>query len=155
MRPQSGFTLIELLTVLAVLAIALSTATPSFREFGANQRVRTTSFDLTSDLILARSEALKRNGIVRIAPAEDGWGAGWSVSVAASGEVLRERNAAGGTVLVETAAATVAFAENGRVQNVLGVITFEVAVESATATSPRCIRLDPSGRPRTIKEACS
>jgi type IV fimbrial biogenesis protein FimT len=151
---SAGFTLLELLTAVAVLALLLSVAAPSFTAFAANQRVRSTSFDLTSDLILARSEALKRAANVRILPNSGDWQNGWSVIVLDSALQLNRRNAVGHKVEITDAPASITFDRNGRVDGVMGVV--RLGIESQVEESPqlRCIHLDPTGRPRTVKESC-
>ena len=65
-RPQSGFTLLELIVVVAVAAVLVSLAAPSFREFFAKRRVEGVASELNTDLQYARSEAVARNAVVRI-----------------------------------------------------------------------------------------
>lgn len=81
-----GFTLIELMVTIAVLAIALSVAIPSFSEMTLRSKLRTYSSSLISSALLARSEAINRNGQVRMCVSSDGascgtgsWGKGWIV----------------------------------------------------------------------------
>jgi prepilin-type N-terminal cleavage/methylation domain-containing protein len=64
-----GFTLIELLTVVAITAILSAMAAPAFKGLLAGQRVRATSTDLYAALVLARSEAIKRDTQVTLQPA--------------------------------------------------------------------------------------
>jgi type IV fimbrial biogenesis protein FimT len=61
-----GFTLVELLIVVAVLAVILTLAAPSFREMIEMQRLRGTSAQLTTDIQFARSEAVSRQEVVQI-----------------------------------------------------------------------------------------
>jgi len=76
---QKGFTLIETLTAVAVLAIVLSLAVPSFAEITAVNRTATQTNEFVSMLALARSEAIKRGGQVTVLPAAANWEAGWRV----------------------------------------------------------------------------
>ncbi|MDH5649149.1 MAG: GspH/FimT family pseudopilin [Gammaproteobacteria bacterium] len=55
-----GFTLIELIVVLAIAAIIFSFAIPNFRELMLNSRLRSDSDELTTGLLVARSEAIKQ-----------------------------------------------------------------------------------------------
>ena len=56
-RTARGFTMIELIVVVSIIAILGSIAAPSFIATLATQRLRNASFDLVSDLLLARGEA--------------------------------------------------------------------------------------------------
>lgn len=64
-RP-AGFTLVELMVVLAVIAVLLFVAAPSFRELMVAQRVRGTSDQFLTDVQFARSEAASRQEVVGI-----------------------------------------------------------------------------------------
>ena len=66
-RPAArGFTLVELMVVVAITAIVLSLAAPSFTSFLAKKRVESVMSELSTDLQYARSEAVSRNAAVRI-----------------------------------------------------------------------------------------
>lgn len=60
MQNSKGFTLIELLITIAVLAIILAFAVPSFVNLIENSRVTTQSNTLLGAINLARSEAVKQ-----------------------------------------------------------------------------------------------
>jgi type IV fimbrial biogenesis protein FimT len=74
MRKSSGFTLIELMIAIALFAIMVSVALPSFM----NQRRQTILRDSISmirgDLEIARSQAIRENGSVAVLIREDGYG---------------------------------------------------------------------------------
>ena len=64
MRPQgsmAGFTLIELLIVVALSAILMTVAVPSFQTMVANNRITSHTNELVMAMNLARSEAVKSN----------------------------------------------------------------------------------------------
>ena len=63
---RTGFTLVELMVVLAVLAVLLLIAAPSFREVLDVQRVRGVGDQFITDVQLARSEAAGRQERVGI-----------------------------------------------------------------------------------------
>ena len=59
-RAAGGFTLIELLVAIAILAVVVGMAAPSFKSFGANTRVANQATELQAALAYARSESVKR-----------------------------------------------------------------------------------------------
>ena len=76
-----GVTLIELMIVLALLAVLLASATPSFVRFLSNQRASGATNDFVHSIALARTEALKRSRRVYVAPLAGQWRNGWAVFV--------------------------------------------------------------------------
>ena len=67
-----GFTLIELMVVVAIAAILLMVAAPSFNETIEQSRVETVQNDLMRDVAFARQQALSRNSLVTICRSADG-----------------------------------------------------------------------------------
>ena len=63
---SQGFTLIELMIVVAVVAVILTLAAPSFRDMILMQRLRGINAQLVTDLAFARSEAISRGAFVRV-----------------------------------------------------------------------------------------
>ncbi len=84
---SSGVTLIELMVSISILAILLAVAVPSFQNFIIDNRLSSYSNALYSSLVLARSEAIKRNKRVVVCKSSDGasctgnWEQGWIVFV--------------------------------------------------------------------------
>ncbi len=74
-----GFTLIELMVTLAVAAIMLTIAVPSFQEFIGSNRLTSEANGFLTSLNLARSEAIKGNVRVTLCVSSNG------TSCAASG----------------------------------------------------------------------
>lgn len=151
-RPAlAGFTLLEMVVVMAVAALLLGLAAPAMDSLVARQRLRSASYDLVSDLTLARSESLKRASQVRLAPiAEGDWRSGWRLTDS-SGALLAQRNPLGGAVQVSPAPAEVTFNARGMV-NASDPVRFGMSDSHGTL---RCIALDPSGRPRSTSVACT
>lgn len=61
-----GFTAIEVMTVIFITAVLVALASPSFAPLLENWQVRETTEKLQSTLYFARSEAIKRGGLVVI-----------------------------------------------------------------------------------------
>lgn len=137
--------------VVGLSALVLGLVAPALDGLLASQRLRTASYDLVTDLTLARSESLKRAADVLMQPTTTGdWRGGWRLTTE-TGELLAQRNPLGGSVQVLTAPAGVRFDARGY----------------ADASTPvkfgfsdghghlRCILLDPAGRPRSQATACN
>lgn len=79
-----GFTLIEMMVVVAIMAILIALAAPSFTGVIERWRVRSAAEALTTTLYYARSEAIKHGGNVTI-DASGGWSTGWKVKLTENG----------------------------------------------------------------------
>jgi type IV fimbrial biogenesis protein FimT len=92
-RTSSGFTLAELMVVIAIMAILVTLAIPSFTVYTARAAVDSHLSELRAGIRLARHEALKRGRPVTICQssnpmdespdcssgAEGGWASGWII----------------------------------------------------------------------------
>lgn len=149
---QRGFTLIELMIVLTMIGIMMGLGVPAFQNFIAGQRVKSAATELMGTVLIARSEAVKRNGTVTVTPTSStAWGNGWTVT--ASATTLQQQEALSGITVttytdsVCSAAGTVnsiAFANSGRPG---ASSCFKFASTSTTTT--RCLKVDLSGIPST------
>lgn len=157
---QAGFTLIELMVAIAVLAIILSLAAPSFRQMLESQSIRAAAFDLVADLTLARSEALKRGMNVTIGiPASQGgdWSKGWAVVLGAdvddsSAETISKRNSSRSGLTFTSTLNEITFRGDGRVSSGSSEVRF--GLKNSDESQQRCILLDLSGRPKSLKRSC-
>ncbi|GAA5077407.1 GspH/FimT family pseudopilin [Lysobacter panacisoli] len=66
-----GFTLIELMVALAVMAVILTLAVPSFTSMIARNRLAAASNELVAGLQIARTESVRRNARVLLCPSTD------------------------------------------------------------------------------------
>lgn len=78
-----GFTLIELMVTIAIVAIMLVAAAPSFRNFIRNSELTSLTNKLLAAINAARSEAMKYGQNALVIPANGGndWTQGWIVFV--------------------------------------------------------------------------
>jgi len=152
-QAQKGFTLIELMMVVVIVGILGMLAAPSMREMMIRQQVRTVSSDLYASLTLTRSEAIKRNATVTLAPKGGSWTNGWTVSIPGP-EVIEETDAPASVTW--SAPASIAYNANGRTTGTSNV-EFRFSSAEYAGVPMRCISISPSGRPniRTDKDGNS
>ena len=154
-RRSRGFTAVEALTVLAIIAIGAAVAVPNLSNVLAGQRLRAAGTDLMSSLLVARSEAIKRNAQVGLAPKSGGdWKTGWRVATVATDEQVDAKDPLGVRVDVSAPPAIV-YQRNGRL-SAAGTTQVEFRdSESQPGVRARCVSIDPSGLPRLALGACS
>jgi len=89
----SGFTLLELMIAVAIGALIMTMAVPSFRNSIDNSRMVSATNEMVMSLTLAKSEAIKRVTYVSVCKSSDGasctgnttsWDEGWIVFANAS-----------------------------------------------------------------------
>jgi len=180
MNPRlHGFTLVELMVALAILAILLAIAAPSYRDFVVDSRMRGEANEFLTGLNFTRSEAVKRNATVSICSKGSGdgcansgsWKLGWIVFVDLDGDgkvesgdtilrvhgALNEQSNLAGTLTGTTTVATdVTFLPDGRSRLSGGVGTegtFNLCADGAPA-SGRQVNL-ALGRANAKKFTCS
>jgi type IV fimbrial biogenesis protein FimT len=146
MRAAAGFTLIETLMVVVILAVLAGIAAPSMRAFMDSQVVKTPASDLYATLVLARSEAIKRNAAIEVVPSATDWAQGWQVRLqAAPTTVLRTQDSYPRISISASAAGTVTYGSNGRLST--SATTFRVLVPGNAQARMRCVTVDVTGRP--------
>ncbi len=158
----------ELMVAMAIAAIVISAAIPSYRDFMLSTQRSEAATSLYADLLRARSEAIKRNQLVIVCRRDfyatgrpvcdeqpDGtWDEGWIVFVPADGawsgnepasdaEVIAVGEPVGGAVDISTDLATpvyLSFTAGGRVSD-----TSRFTICASGSTKGREIRLTLSG----------
>jgi len=82
-----GFTIIELMVTLAIAAILVSLAAPSFKDIIQNNRMTTQYNELLASLSVARSESIKRGeDVIALSSNGNNWEDGWTVFVDTDGD---------------------------------------------------------------------
>ncbi len=144
-----GLTLIELMVGLAVLAVLVAAGAPFMGDMVVNSRLRESGNLLYTEAMMAQSEAIKRNTVVRLtAPAAD------TVRVhdmtdAASPVLLRERTLPVGATLPTTTSFT--FGPEGRPEPFGTAVSVDVGLAGGTCSDDlRCpgLRIDAGGAVR-------
>ena len=137
-----GFTIVELMVSLAVLAILLALAVPSFTNATLGSRLAGYANDLLASTQIARSEAIKRNAPVTLCASSNGttcassggWQQGWIVLV-------------GTTVLQRQQALPSEFRVT---QGTFGAITFPATVVGVTPSTFVVCRASPVGNQERV-----
>ena len=148
---QRGFTLIEAIIVMSIMAILAGVSTSSFVWLNQTTQIRGAAFDLVADLDFARSEAVKRNDDVVVAPVGGTWANGWTVT--AAGTLLRQRAALGGQIDFAAAPGTLTFDGAGRA-SLVTVGNFQICPPNRGSLSGRTVRIEASGLSRSTKTTC-
>lgn len=154
-RGDKGFTLIELMITLAVAAVLLSLAAPSFRQFLINTQLEGGVSKLVGSINLARTAAVTRNQTVSMVRSGADWAEGWCVAEGTpadcSGTVLRRMEGMDGAIGLSTTTAfsSIEFTNEGFLPLVGGALAadrvFQICDESGAEGYE--VRLGNTGRP--------
>jgi type IV fimbrial biogenesis protein FimT len=172
LRQEFGFTLIELMIGIAVLAILMSIAIPSFTTLINNNRTVTATNNLITALTLARSEASKRGAPVVACSANSSqsacsaglsWNNGWIVfvdnaatngSLDAGENIIQMWSAPSGSVSVSSPTATsVSYRGSGEVSTATP-FTFTLLSSGCTGSNARTITVNNVGRIQVASATC-
>ncbi len=164
MCKAAGTTLLELLTTVAIVAVLVTAAAPSFRTIQLNARRTAVVNGFLHTLFVARSEAIKRGQTVSVCPSSDGqhcdrrvaWSSGWIAFANRDRDDPPERDSAeeliarsggwpGGSITSNRGAYSFRPVTQGVVN---GTIVFCDARGSAHA---RAIIISHTGRPRVAQ----
>ena len=146
-RRSHGFTLVELMVVVVIAAVLAGVAAPSFSKAIASQRARSAGTELYLALLKARSEAIKRNAAVTLAPKSGGWQNGWQiVNPADATDILEDHGATAGATI--TGPTSVIYRPSGRL---LAGSAASVVVTSGSGSnaSSQCVAVELTGQPYT------
>lgn len=161
-----GFTLIEMMVTVALLAILIAAVTPSFRGLLRDNQAATQANALVTSLMLARSEAIKRNAPVVMCRSNTGtscagsdWADGWILwadtdgdTTIDSGEILQVQEDLAGNFTLTATGASFTYRPDGSVSGAAD--SFELLPPDGDADYGRCVAVDVTGRPSVTKGAC-
>jgi type IV fimbrial biogenesis protein FimT len=168
-KRASGFTLVELMITIGIASILLGLVAPGMAALLERNRVQTATTNFYSGLMLARSEALKRNQPVVMCKSADAaacattgnWDQGWLVYADADSsgspdpsEILRVGDALrnGDTVRVAAADAAIANAISYRTDgSTSGTGTLVICNSDEELSFAREINVSVTGRPKVNK----
>jgi type IV fimbrial biogenesis protein FimT len=151
---QRGLTLIELMVALSIGVFLVLSAAPYFSDYTTNSRLRESGHLLYSEALVAQSEAIKRNNIVRLSTN----GSTIQVidrSVPGAPVVLRERGLSGS---VTAATATLDFDSAGLPRPFGTDVSINLSMSNVTCSSDlRCpgLRVDGGGAIRLCGDTTS
>jgi len=150
MRYSRGFTLVELLVTLAVLAIVLGFAVPSFQNMVESNRVTSTTNNLVGLLNYARAEAMRYGRTVAVVPVDGDYAKGVAVQV--GGKDLRVIEGSRGTVTIAMAqGAALGFRGNG-LSNQSNEINYRIC--GTAGRSGSLVRVGIGGQIRSESLTC-
>jgi type IV fimbrial biogenesis protein FimT len=168
--PRSrGFTLVEMMITIAVMALVLSLAVPSFTNMIRNNRLASGSNELISALTYARSEAVKRRLNVSVCVRDgeacstdvNNWGQGWLIftdDLAPSGQLdapgdalLLSSDPSNSGVQITANAASVTFSPLGEANTA----AFTVTKSGCKGNNERGLTVQSTGRLSLARRQCS
>ena len=147
-----GLTAIEMLVAMVIIAILMTLAAPSFGRYVATQRLRNASYDLVTAMLIARSEAIKRNTPIDVIKVGDDWNAGWQVKSGST--VIREQSAYSKIRISNTATlSTITYSNDGRPST--STTTFRIEpVNAVSGVTNYCVRIALSGTATSAMGGC-
>jgi type IV fimbrial biogenesis protein FimT len=171
MKRNGGFTLVELMVTLAIAAIILTIAVPSFWSIVQNNRASTQANELITALSLARSEAVKRGAPVSLCPSADqdacvsastNWAVGWIVFVDTNNDgnrqtaepLLRVWGPLGGGATL-TGPTSIRYQGTGGLPGTTAPAPLQLRISGCSGNQGRDITLNLMGRATVTTVACA
>lgn len=156
MNRNKGFTLIELMVTLAVLAIIMGIAVPSFTSLIQNSRSTALANSVATALNHARSEAVKRNANVEFCSGDGSscpgnWTAGWVVRLT-DGTLLKTWDAPDAGVVITGGNQQITFRGTGQITG--AAVNLTSRYTNCSGNQARNIRIATSGRISVRRTLC-
>lgn len=173
---DAGFTLIELMVAIALVAILITLAAPSFKSIIQSNAISNAVNTFMADMRYARSEAIRRGGRVVMCrsdapeaaspacgsgsgPGGNGWVSGWIIfydqdgngtrTAASTDPVLRVQSPMTSVDSIAEASSTkFLFSGTGRLQNLTSTTTLQFGGGNFPNTTQRVVCVSLSGRVR-------
>ncbi len=165
-----GFTMVELLITLAVAGIIAAIALPNFQNFIKDNRLKTRTSEMVSQLQLARSEAAKQKMRVTICTSTNGsactagtdWDKGWIVwtdknsnaGIDPDSEILKTERESKQAVVINAGSDTLDYLPDGTAITPGGGAIQFTFCDDRTAESGRQITIALTGRAESSRFAC-
>lgn len=169
----AGFTLVEMLVVMALIALIMSLAAPSFERLSKAASISSAVDQFMTDMRFARSEAIRRGGGVvlcrsddpespapdcAVAPSSQGWASGWILFHDLDGnglrgadeDLLRVQAPLGrvGTISSGGTPTTFRFSATGRLLTPGSFSTLQFGSDALPEDIRRIVCVAPGGRAR-------
>lgn len=171
MQDSNGFTLIELMITLAVVAILLTVAVPSYRSFVQGNRAAAQANAVLRALVYTRSEAVKRAGGSTICQSGNqsscggstSWQGGWIVFSdvdqdgtldASTDTLLQVGNGLSGGSTLTGGKASISYAASGALVDPTNATTFTLTPADCQGDMRRTIQVTGSGQATVQKTSC-
>jgi type IV fimbrial biogenesis protein FimT len=158
-----GFSLIELMVVVAVVAVLLVVAAPSYSVLTFRTKIKSHANELVTGAYLARSEAIKRNAQMTLCVSTNGtscagggdWDAGWIV-ISPDNDVIKYRQVIDDRIKMFELSSidTMTFGPSGVIST---AATFKICQQiPEQGIEERRVTIAATGRPRveTTRNGC-